>query len=138
MVAKKDVAFFCYAVPSRLRVVTTMLASVWIVAKWLMLQIIMMISIFHITKNIVLFLCVTIATFGILFEEIETGFCHLTKVLKRQQKLLEGKKRKIFYFFFFCVSTQTKFSFFDQVKTFLLNYSKWWWTDISTGIRLIS
>ena len=78
----------------------------------------------HNKKTIVSFLSVTIATFWILLEEIETGFCHLTKVLKRQQKLLEGKKRKnILLFLLLCIHTDEVF-FLRSSKNFFIELFK--------------
>ena len=116
-----------------------MLASVWIVAKWLMLQIIMMISIFHITKKLSFrSFALVLQLFGYYYKKSRLAFAIWQKFWNVSKNCWKARREKIFDFFFFCVSTQTKFSFFDQVKTFLLNYSKWWWTDISKGIRLIS
>ena len=117
--------------------------TIWIVAKWLMLQIIMMISFFTLQKDCVVtfftFFSVSIATFEEYYKKSRLAFAIWQKFCIVSKNLLEGKGAKnILHFFFCCTSTQTKFSFLDQGKTFLLNYSKWWWTDISNGIRIIS
>ena len=92
MVAKKDVAFLfrSFAVKS------TVGAAYSIVAKWLMLQIIMMISFFTLQKDCVVtfftFLSVSIATFEEYYKKSRLAFAIWQKFCIVSKNLLEGKR----------------------------------------------
>ena len=119
---QKRCSFFCYSVRSWLRAIK------WVAYNMNCCQMIDVANnyddfFFHITKRLCSYVLYVLfrfyCNFWRILQEIETGFCYLTKVLYSQQKFVgRQKKLKIFYIFSFAVHPTDKVFFPRSRKNF--------------------